>query len=251
MTFLDDPIAIIAIFAALSFGGILKGATGAGAPVVAVPVIAAFFDVRLAVAIMSVVNLITNTQQIWQYRSEMIERKFTRDLVVGSAVGTVMGTFLLVSLSEKALGLLISGVVIAYILLRIVSPSFRLSQERASRIALPMAFAAGAMQGSTGISAPITVSFLNAMRIARPAFIFTVSAFFLGMAVPQVPLLFAVGVLTWEIALLGVLALIPMGIFMGVGGFLAKRLSPEAFDRIILVFLALLALRLIQTSLFQ
>ena len=71
------------------------------------------------------------------------------------------------------------------------------------------------------------------------------------MAVPQVPLLFAVGVLTWEIALLGVLALIPMGIFMGVGGFLAKRLSPEAFDRIILVFLALLALRLIQTSLFQ
>ena len=47
-----DPPALLAICVALSLGGLLKGATGMGTPVVAVPVMAAFVDVKLAVIIM-------------------------------------------------------------------------------------------------------------------------------------------------------------------------------------------------------
>ena len=54
---LDDPLAILAVLTALALGGLVKGATGAGAPLVAVPVMAAFFDVRVAVAVMVTVWL--------------------------------------------------------------------------------------------------------------------------------------------------------------------------------------------------
>ncbi len=37
-----DPIIIIAILVAFALGGILKGATGARAPIITIPVIAAF-----------------------------------------------------------------------------------------------------------------------------------------------------------------------------------------------------------------
>ena len=40
MTF--DPITIFAILVAFALGGTLKGATGAGAPIITIPVIAAF-----------------------------------------------------------------------------------------------------------------------------------------------------------------------------------------------------------------
>ena len=54
-----DTITIIAILIAFALGGILKGATGAGAPIVTIPVIAAFYDVRVAVIIMVIPNLLT------------------------------------------------------------------------------------------------------------------------------------------------------------------------------------------------
>ena len=43
-------------FAGIAAGGFLKGATGAGAPVVGVPVLAIVFGVPMAVAIFSVLN---------------------------------------------------------------------------------------------------------------------------------------------------------------------------------------------------
>ena len=66
MTF--DPITIFAILAAFALGGTLKGATGAGAPIITIPVIAAFYDVRIAVIIMVIPNLLTNISQIYQFR---------------------------------------------------------------------------------------------------------------------------------------------------------------------------------------
>ena len=58
---LPDPIVMLTVAAALSVGGVIKGITGAGAPLLAIPVIAAFHDIRLAVAVMILPNIITNT----------------------------------------------------------------------------------------------------------------------------------------------------------------------------------------------
>ncbi len=49
-----DPVACLAILVALSIGCNLKGGTGADGPASAVPVIAAFVDVRFAVMIILV-----------------------------------------------------------------------------------------------------------------------------------------------------------------------------------------------------
>ena len=78
MTF--DPITIFAILAAFALGGTLKGATGAGAPIITIPVIAAFYDVRIAVIIMVIPNLLTNISQIYQFRKTILPLFFTFSL---------------------------------------------------------------------------------------------------------------------------------------------------------------------------
>ena len=55
-----DPINIFAIWVAFALRGTPKGATGAGAPIITIPVIVAFYDVRIAVIIMVIPNLLTN-----------------------------------------------------------------------------------------------------------------------------------------------------------------------------------------------
>ena len=62
-------------------GGILKGATGVGAPLIAVPVMTSFVDIRFAVAVFVVPNLVTNLIQSIIYRRALNDRLFFIDLM--------------------------------------------------------------------------------------------------------------------------------------------------------------------------
>lgn len=240
----------LVVLVALSLGGLVKGATGAGAPVVAIPVIAAFFDVRLAVAVMVTPNFAANTWQLIEFRKECLGGGFTWRFGLAAALGTALGTVLLAILPERALTLIVALSVTAYIGLRLAHPDFRIGETAARRMAMPAGLAAGLLQGAAGISAPIAVSFLNAMRLTRPVFIATISAIFLAMAGVQLPALFAADVMTPAVFAVSLAALVPLLGFMRLGSWLARRLSPKGFDRLTLVLLTGLALRLYYTVLF-
>lgn len=245
-----EPSAFLAIFAALALGGLMKGATGMGTPVVAVPVMAAFVDIKLAVVVMVIPNLVTNLWQIGQYGSHRLGRGFATRFALGGAVGAFLGTLLLVALPVRALALILAGAVLLYVALRLWRPDFRLEFAPARKAAFPASTAAGVLQGAAGISAPVAVSFLNAMRLERPAFIATISMFFAAMSVAQIPTLVWFGLLTAETSLLGALALVPIFAAMPVGAWLARRMSTRQFDRVTLALLALLALRLLWAAYF-
>lgn len=246
---LTNPWAIAAVFLALVLGGLLKGATGAGAPIIAIPVIAAVFDIRIAVAIMATSNMLTNIWQMWQYRGQGIGWAFTASLALSGAFGAAIGTIILAKLPLEALQLFTAAIVLAYIVLRLFRPDFSLSRATAGRLVLPVGFSAGILQGAAGISAPISLSFLNAMRLTRPSFIATVAVFFASMSAVQMSVLAVYQLMTWQILGLGVLAVVPLIAAMPLGSSAAARIGPKGFDRIILLFLALLACRLTWTAL--
>ena len=125
-----DLITITAIFTAFALGGILKGATGAGAPIITIPVIAAFYDVRIAVIIMVIPNLLTNIGQLYQFRNTILPPFFTVSFALGGGIGAFLGTILLVSLPIKILTLSVAVIVIIYILLKIAVPSWKCGDSR-------------------------------------------------------------------------------------------------------------------------
>lgn len=228
----------------LALGGMVKGATGAGAPVLAVPAMAMLYDVKLAVVIMMVPNLLTNIWQWWQYRDSLLETRFVVLFAAAGAIGTVIGTWLLATLPQEFLSLTLAAVVFVYVIFRFLRPEWVLSRAAALKLSAPVGVIAGALQGASGISAPVSLSFLNAMRLERPAFIATVSVFFLMMTVTQIPALMALGIMTPILLGVSALALIPILAMMPVGARLAERFSRDVFDRVMLVMLLLLAVKL-------
>lgn len=244
-----DTWGLAAIALAMILGGILKGATGAGIPIIAVPVIAAVYDVRVAVAVMVIPNLISNLWQIFKFRKNPTDKGFCWLLAAFGAIGAGIGTVALAELSPSFLSLCMAGIIIAYILLRVVKPSVQLSMATAKKSVAIVSLIGGILQGAVGVSAPAIVTFLNAMKLARPAFIFTVSIFFASMAVVQIPTQIYYGLLTRDIAALGLLAFIPLFGALPVGDWIGRRISPKIFDALILTFLAVLALRLIWVEL--
>ena len=233
------------IVACLAGGGILKGATGAGAPILAVPAMAMIFDVRLAVVVMMMPNLLTNLWQAWQFRGARLPAEFLVGFAIAAAIGTSLGTFVLWALPTHFLGLIVAAAVFGYIGTRLLNPNWILSYVQGLRLSIPIGFAAGMLQGSSGVSAPISLSYLNAMRLERATFISTVSTLFAAMTVLQIPTLAYLGIASWYEMALSLAALVPLIAAMPVGNMLAKRFSKEAFDKAILVFLSLLALKLV------
>ncbi|HMA14065.1 MAG: TSUP family transporter, partial [Bacteroidota bacterium] len=139
----------------------------------------------------------------------------------------------------------VAGAVFLYIVFRLARPDWALDLGLAARLAALAGFAGGVLQGAVGVSAPVSISFLNATRMDRAAFIATIAVFFAAMAIVQIPLLVAWDVLTPARSLVSALAIFPLMAGMPLGAFLARRMSKQFFDRLVLVILAAIAIRLV------
>lgn len=241
----DDPAGLAAVFIALFLGGILKGATGAGLPVIAIPVISAVYDVRVAVAVMAVPNLVTNVWQVWRHRADRLAGSFGWSFAGWGALGVVVGTTLLVRLPVSVMQLSMVAIILGYIILRAARPDVVLEAGRARRLVLPVGVAGGVLQGATGISAPVSVTFLNAMRLPRLAFIHTISCFFAVMCAGQSVAQVYYGLLTPQLAAVGLAALAPMVLALPLGEWIGRQISARTFDRVMMAFLAVLCIRLV------
>ena len=241
----SDPLIIIAILVAFSLGGILKGATGAGAPIITIPVIAAFYDVRIAVIIMVIPNLLTNIGQLYQFRKTILPKFFTLSFAIGGGIGAFLGTILLVNLSIKILTLSVAFIVIVYILLKLLVPSWKLTYEKAKKLVFLMGGFGGVLQGTAGLSAPISITFLNSMKLERNQFIPTISVYFGVMSIFQMPTLYYYNFLNLEIILVSCISTLVLLSFMPIGSWIAKSVSKESFDKITLILLGFIAFRII------
>jgi uncharacterized membrane protein YfcA len=241
----SDPLIIIAILVAFSLGGILKGATGAGAPIITIPVIAAFYDVRIAVIIMVIPNLLTNIGQLYQFRKTILPKFFTLSFAIGGGIGAFLGTILLANLSIKILTLSVAFIVIVYILLKLIVPSWKLTYEKAKKLVFLMGGFGGVLQGTAGLSAPISITFLNSMKLERNQFIPTISVYFGVMSIFQMPTLYYYNFLNLEIVLVSCISTLVLLSFMPIGSWIAKSVSKESFDKITLILLGFIAFRII------
>jgi len=233
----------------LVVGGILKGATGAGAPLLAVPLLVIFYDVQTAIAALTVPSLLANLWQAWLYRAAQSPFVFVAALAGAAAVGAVAGSILLVTLPAGILLASVGAAVFVYIGFRLSRPQWVMGPRMASILVAPAGFVGGILQGAVGISAPVSLTFLNAMRMERAQFIATVSVFFAAMSAVQIPALVGVGVMTAERAVMSLAACIPLFGAMPLGAFLARHISRETFDKLMLVILAVVATRLLVEAL--
>lgn len=213
-------------------------------PIVAVPVLASFFDVPFAIATMIVPTIVTNLWQINKFREERDAVLWLKWMWVMAGLGIVLGTWLLTSVPSDGLSAALGVVVIAYIILRLSRPRCHIRPLAARRSAPTVGLISGLLQGATGISAPVSITFLTSIQLTRPQFVFAISVLFVGFALVQLPALVLAGVLTWERLAYSALALIPVAVAMPAGGWVGARLSGQAFDRVILVVLAAIVVKL-------
>ncbi|MAN78238.1 MAG: hypothetical protein CML24_13875 [Rhizobiales bacterium] len=242
-----DIIALAIIFVAVGAGAISKGATGMGMPLITIPFLAATFGLQHAIAVLLIPILVSNASQLYRFRHARGEAGlgFLQPMLMLCVVGVIAGTWFLTSTPERGLALTLGILLLGYLALRLLNPHFTVGPQAARRWAMPAGLGAGLLHGATGISAPIGVTFIHAMRFGRDAHVYAVSAMFMVLAIFQAPSLWVAGILRPEWLMQGMFALIPTFLFMPVGQWLAGKMSQSAFDRMILIFLGAIGLKMV------
>lgn len=240
-----DTTAFVVIFLALALGSFAKAITGLGLPLIAIPIISVWLGVETAVVILALPTAVTNLWVMWSLREGRHEFRGLWPLYVTSGVGAVVGTYVLTSISDRAITLSVAMIVFGFIALRLLQPDFQLDRGLFRRIAAPVGTLIGVVHGATGISGPLVATYVAAAKAPRVPHVFLVSAVFQVVTTVQLTTMIALGLFDRDRTIGTLLALIPVALVTPLGLRFGRRVRPETFQRLLLVLLAAVGLRLL------
>lgn len=239
---------LVVIVAAIAIGAFVKGATGGGLPQIAIPVMAVFLGVEHAVVVMAIPGVVANGLLVWSHRGEASATRHLPAMIGAGVVGAVVGTMLLKSLDGRVLSGVLALVVLGYIVLAVARPGFTLPEPVTRVGSGPVGLVAGGLQGATGISGPLLTTWLHGFGLPPRAYVLALSSLFFVFSTVQAVTLLGVGLYTPSRLLESLLALVPILLALPLGVRAARTLSPQTFQRVILVLLAISVVSLLRDT---
>ena len=232
-------VTVLIVVAVASAAAMLaKSATGLGYPLVAIPLVAAVAGIETAVVAVTLPNAVANVLVGWRTRHARSETRDVLVLSVTSALGAVLGTFVLVSVPEKPLLIVLAASVLMFVVRSLWLGAIAVPPAVGRRASPAVGTAAGVMQGAVGISGPIIGSWLHAYRLPRDAYVFSLSALFLLTGSAQIATLASIGAFDSDRLVAAAVGFGPVLAVLPAGEYVRARLSGPQFDRAVLVLLA-------------
>jgi len=247
---MEIELGLVAALAVIMLGAsVLNGVAGFGFALVAVAGMAVVIEPKPAIVVMSLITpvlIVTQVRYHWDFRG--VARRLP-PLLIGAALGAVLGTQLLIILPGYAL-----AIALAVFALWFVIDSWRREPRTIAAaterwIAPGVGVIAGVTNGSIGASGPILGSYLIAIGLRAREFIFGISTVFAVMSAVRIISLAAAGEYTVPIVVLGLSLAVPAYLGQRLGFLLQRRLSPKHFQQAILVMLFVASVYLLYSGL--
>jgi uncharacterized membrane protein YfcA len=224
-------LASLCIFAA----AFIRGFTGFGLAVVGVPLLSLFFapaEIVPSIMILAIIAGLQLIPKIWR----RVDWKLLLPTVLGAAIGTPLGTWLLAGVSANAMRVLIGGAVLTAA--GAVQLGFRFAKRPPAGVSAGFGAVAGLTGGAAAMPGPSVIFLFLAMPIAHEAGRASLILFFQVSAVMSALSAAAGGLLELHSLILGAL-LVPA---MLVGNFLGDRIfdkaSAKTYRRVVVLLLA-------------
>lgn len=235
-----QPAQLLAAAAIAFAAGIVKGTTGFGFPILAVPMIALFAGSRAAVILVTLPVLVTNVAFLLRRGLDRpLLRRFA-PLLLAMVPTTVLGGLLLGRANASALSVVVGVVSVAFALISATRLALPVSPRAEPVVSVVLGAAGGLLYGTTSISGPFFITYLTALGLEKWAFIYALTLFFSVGNVMQVGTYAASGLYAGNV-LLGSLLLCPAALLgQALGLRLMHILEPATFRRVVtgLVLLA-------------
>jgi len=233
---------------AVLLAALVKGAIGFGFPTLATPLLSLFVDVKAAVVVLIVPNIVMDGIQFARQGAPLwTVRRFAILLVFG-AVGTVLGTRLLVALSSRAATLSLGAFLLVFVALSLTGATPRVSPRWEPWLSPVAGLFAGIVGGITNVPGTPLVMYFHALGLAKHEFVASVAFTFVVYKLVQLAAVAYYGLLPGSLMGMSVLLTAVALAGFAVGLKVQDRLEQGAFNRAVLGFLSLLGLWLVVRS---
>jgi uncharacterized protein len=236
---------------ALLFAGFVKGASGMGFPLIATPTVALLLDIRIAITILIIPNIIMDVAQIFRGGFPFaVLRRFAWFFAL-TVVGVFLGTKVLVTLPFWVLNLCLGVMVLVFVVSNWLRFEFTISPRLEKKLSLPVGLISGFLNGMTNAAGPALAIYLYSLRLPKMEFIKSIAAIFIITKLSQL-----IAVSTWNLfswatlsLSLGVTLFVLVGFYGGLK--IQDRINQQNFNRGLLALLFTLGLILTGRALTQ
>jgi uncharacterized membrane protein YfcA len=226
-------------------GAGVKGVTGMGYPLIAVPLISLVGGVEDAVVAIAAPNLAANIALCWHARSGRPETRDLGRLAGFGVLGAIVGTVALVELPDDPILIVIALTIVGFVVQFLRHPELRLDADVARRWSPAVGTVIGLVQGATGISGPVVGAWFHGYRLAREAYVFSITLLFGVTGAVQLAILLGQGEMTTDRAWGALAAAVPAAVMLPIGVRLRQRLAGQTFERVVLGVLVASAVSLV------
>jgi uncharacterized membrane protein YfcA len=233
------------IFIALAAGSLVKGISGLGLPLTAIPVMAGFMPVDKAVAVMVIPSVLINVWLIWTYRKSAVRIDNLPAIVAVGIVGVVIGAWFLSVVPNRYLILFMVLWLGGYLISFATRRRIEVPRGMGRRATLAVVGIGGIVQGSVGTSGPVIAPYVHSLGLSQPQYVFTVSILFQIFAVTQFVSFVWLGLIDLDRTYESLLACVPIAIFLPLAVWLSRFFSHRAFNVFVIVLLVAIEARLV------
>ncbi len=219
------------IFVALSLllAAFVKGTTGMGFPLIATPMVALLLDIRTAITILIIPNIVMDITQIFR----------------GSFSGDLFRRFAWLLVLTVCLGVM----VLVFVFSTLLRFDFQISPHLESRLSPVVGIVGGFLNGMTNAAGPALAIYLYSLKLEKRQFIKSISTIFIITKVSQL-----IAVSTWNLFNRSTLLLsLEVTLFILVGFYAGlktqDRVNQQTFNRGLLVLLFVIGVTLVVRAL--
>src|SRR3954471_10329035 len=233
--YFEQPTIIAAVACSLILAGLLKGIIGVGMPVVALPLLSLFIDIKSAAMLLSMPLIFSNVPQALEGGQTGRCLMQLMPVILGTIPGLFLGVRVLLvvdaSVAEIIAGLVLMGIGGVTLL----APKLQLQSRFVLPTGITFGFFGGILGGIAAMVGPLVFIFLLAKGLSGKAFTKQASLYLVVSAGLLATLLTASRQFNWLDVLVSTAATLPVVLGIYVGQHMAIKLRLRTFKKLVLL----------------
>jgi uncharacterized membrane protein YfcA len=242
--YFEQASIIAAVFCSLVVAGLLKGIIGVGMPVVALPLLALFIDIKSAAMLLSMPLIFSNLPQALEGGKTGRCLMQLMPVILGMIPGLFLGVRVLLALDANVAKIIAGLVLMSVGGVTLLAPKLQLQS-------LTFGFFGGILGGIAAMPGPLVFIFLLAKGLRGKAFTKEASLYLVVSAALLAILLTASRQFSWLDVSVSTAAMLPIVLGMYVGQHMRDKIAPETFKKLVLIAVIAAGAELLRHGLFS
>ena len=249
--YFEQASIIAGVVCSLIAAGLLKGIIGIGMPVVALPLLSLFIDIKSAAMLLSMPLIFSNLPQALEGGKTGRCLVQLTPVVLGMIPGLFLGVRVLLALDANVAAIIAGLVLMGVGAVTLFGPKLQLQSRLVLPAGVTFGFFGGLLGGIAAMSGPLVFIFLLAKGLRGKDFTKEASLYLVVSAGLLAILLTASSQFSWLDVPVSAAATLPVALGMYVGQHMRDKIAPETFKKLVLIAVIVAGAELLRHGFFS